>query len=135
LDTWLGRRKDNAKVLSRRFSEIPILRITTPEKHEGHAYYKYYTFVRRERLRRDWSRDRIVEEINSAGVPCFTGSCPEIYREKAFVDAGYVPKQRLPVAKELGETSLMFLVHPTLEPKHMHHMADVVEDVAKRAVR
>ena len=77
----------------------------------------------------------IVEEINSAGVPCFTGSCPEKYREKAFVDAGYVPEQRLPVAKELGETSLMFLVHPTLEPKHTHLMADVVEDVAKRAVR
>tara|TARA_B100000029_G_scaffold389669_2_gene386083 strand:- start:689 stop:829 length:141 start_codon:yes stop_codon:yes gene_type:complete len=33
------------------------------------------------------------------------------------------------VARELGETSLMFQVHPGLTAEHMHRAADVVEDV------
>ena len=65
-------------------------------------------------LAKGWSRDRILREINAAGVPCYQGSCPEVYLEKAFHGTGWRPASRLPVAQELGETSLMFLVHPTL---------------------
>lgn len=135
LPNWLRTRRFNAGILTERFSELPLLRVTRVGAEIGHAYYKYYVFVRPERLAHGWSRDRILEEINLEGVPCFTGSCPEVYREKAFVDAGFVPEARLPVAKELGETSLMFQVHPTLGPEHMNLMADVVKDVASRATR
>jgi dTDP-4-amino-4,6-dideoxygalactose transaminase len=65
-------------------------------------------------LKDGWNRDRIMNEVMSRGVPCYSGSCSEIYREKAFTDAGYGPSARLPVAKSLGETTLIFLVHPTL---------------------
>ncbi|MNN75967.1 hypothetical protein D3C81_1923020 [compost metagenome] len=61
-----------------------------------------------------WDRDRILGEINARGVPCFYGSCSEVYLEKAFDNTNLRPTERLPVARELGETSLMFLVHPTL---------------------
>lgn len=79
-----------------------------------HAWYKLYAFVRPENLPSGWNRDRLVNEFNALGLPCYQGSCSEVYLEKAFSNTPYVPPTRLPVAKELGETSLMFLVHPTL---------------------
>lgn len=79
-----------------------------------HAFYKYYLYIRPDRLAKGWSRDRLVAEMNQAGVPCYTGSCSEVYLEKAFEGTGWRPSQRLPNAQELGETSIMFLVHPTL---------------------
>lgn len=94
-----------------------------------HAYYKYYAFVRPENLGKGWSRDRIVEEINARGVPCYTGACSEVYLEKAFDQTGFRPKDRLAVAKELGETSLMFLVHPTLTSAEIQKTCQVVQEV------
>lgn len=99
-----------------------------------HAYYKYYTFVRPENLVEGWSRDRIVSEINDRGVPCYTGSCSEVYLEKAFDNTGFRPKERLPVAKELGETSLMFLVHPTLTPDEVKKTCTVICEVFEHAL-
>lgn len=96
-----------------------------------HGYYKYYAFVRSENLGEDWSRDLIVEEINARGVPCYTGACSEVYLEKAFDQTGFRPKDRLVVAKELGETSLMFLVHPTLTPAEIQKTCQVVQEVLK----
>ena len=78
-----------------------------------HAAYKCYVFVELDELKDAWTRDRIISEINDRGVPCFSGSCSEIYLEKAFEGAGCRPRQRLANARELGETSMMFLVHPT----------------------
>jgi dTDP-4-amino-4,6-dideoxygalactose transaminase len=98
-----------------------------------HAYYKFYTYVRPENLKTDWSRDRIVEEINGLGVPCFQGSCSEVYLERAFEGTGWRPEPRLPVARELGETSLMFLVHPTLTNGEMERTAAVLREVLNQA--
>ncbi|MBB5514561.1 dTDP-4-amino-4,6-dideoxygalactose transaminase [Rubricella aquisinus] len=99
----------------------------------GHAWYKYYAFVRPENLAPGWDRDRIVSEISGAGVPAMQGSCSEMYLEKAFDDTGLRPPQRLPVAVELGDTSLMFLVHPTLTADEMHKTIAVISDVLHRA--
>jgi dTDP-4-amino-4,6-dideoxygalactose transaminase len=74
-----------------------------------------------------------VQEISAAGVPCLQGSCSEIYLEKAFVKAGLQPKHRLPVARELGETSLAFLVHPTLKKSEIEKTASVLADVMSKA--
>jgi len=98
-----------------------------------HAQYKFYAYIRPENLSLGWSRDRIVEEIGNAGVPCYTGSCPEVYLEKAFDNSSWRPKERLPVAKKLGETSLMFLVHPTLTETEIRKTQDVVKKVLKAA--
>jgi len=81
-------------------------------------------------LNPDWSRDRIITAINAAGIPCFSGSCSEIYMEKAFDCVPAIrPPRRLPVARSLGETSLMFLVHPTLSERDMLDTCRVVESV------
>lgn len=84
-----------------------------------HAQYKFYAHVRPENLHPEWTRDRIVSEINALGVPAFQGTCSEVYREKAFDGTGLRPQNPLPVAQRLGETSLMFLVHPTLTEAEM----------------
>ena len=99
-----------------------------------HAYYKCYVFVRPERLAPGWSRDRIMNEVSQAGVPCFSGSCSEVYLEKAFDGTPWRPQQRLPVARELGETSLMFLVHPTLKPVEIEKTCQVLAEVCARAL-
>lgn len=103
--------------------------------HRGcvHAQYKFYAYVRPENLSPGWSRDRIVQMINANGVPCYQGSCSEIYREKAFEGTPWRPEQPLPVAHELGETSLMWLVHPTLTDDEVQRMAAVSADVLRRA--
>jgi dTDP-4-amino-4,6-dideoxygalactose transaminase len=128
LPEWLEIRRKHAELLEERVSRIPALRVTVPPRHIEHAYYKYYVFVRPELLLPDWSRDRVMQSINAEGVPCSVGSCSEIYREKAFL--GEWPEgQRLPAAKELGENSLVFQVHPTLTPNDVRHTCSVIEQV------
>ena len=94
-----------------------------------HAAYKCYVFVEPAQLKAGWNRDRIMAEINALGVPCFSGSCSEVYLEKAFDNTGFRPNERLPVAKELGETSLMFLVHPTLTEAEIQKTCDAITQV------
>jgi dTDP-4-amino-4,6-dideoxygalactose transaminase len=98
-----------------------------------HAAYKCYIFVRPEKLKLGWNRDRILAEIMARGIPCFSGSCSEVYLEKAFDNTKWRPEQRLTVAKELGETSLMFMVHPTLTELEISRTCEVLESVMKEA--
>jgi len=133
LDQWVAVRRSHASTLTQRFSGLPGLRVTKPPIHIFHSYYKYYVFVRPEELATGWDRDRIVEEITAEGVPCFVGSCSEIYLENAFPN-NWQPVQPLTVARELGSCSLMFLVHPTLTKAHIERTGEVVEHVMSRAV-
>ena len=134
LPRWVNTRRHRADVLSGCFAGLSGLRVTTPPAHVGHSFYKYYAFVRPEALHSGWSRDRIVDEITALGVPCFSGSCSEIYLEKAF-PVEWRPTSRLPVACELGETSLMFLVHPTLTDEAMARACDATTQVMRKASR
>jgi dTDP-4-amino-4,6-dideoxygalactose transaminase len=45
------------------------------------------------------------------------------------------PEKRLPVARELGETSLVFPVDPTLDNDQMQYTADILIRVMQKAVR
>ena len=100
----------------------------------SHAAYKCYVFVEPADLQPGWDRDRVLNEIAARGVPCFSGSCSEVYLEKAFDETGWRPAERLPVAKALGETSLMFLVHPTLTVAEMDKTCEVLAAVMDEAV-
>jgi dTDP-4-amino-4,6-dideoxygalactose transaminase len=135
LEDWLTVRRRNAAILDRQFEAIGALEVHRPPPEVGHAYYKYYTFVRPERLRPGWSRDRILEAVNAAGATCRSGSCSEVYLEKAFDGTGARPPERLPVARRLGETSLMFEVHPTLGPERMRRTGEIVAGVMAQAAR
>ncbi|BDX20936.1 hypothetical protein TUM22923_02570 [Polynucleobacter sp. TUM22923] len=98
-----------------------------------HAHYKRYVYVNPDALAPGWSRDRIVEAINALSVPCYQGSCSEVYLEKAFDNKGWRPELRLPVAQALGETSLMFLVHPTLTHEEIQKTCDAISRVMAQA--
>jgi dTDP-4-amino-4,6-dideoxygalactose transaminase len=98
-----------------------------------HAHYKCYVYVQPEQLASGWSRDRIVQAINAQGVPCFQGSCSEVYLEKAFDGTGWRPTERLPNAHDLGETSIMFLVHPTLTQEEIDMTCEVAGKVLAEA--
>jgi len=134
LDKSVTKRRSLADVLTGRFHQMSALRVTVPPAGVYHSYYKYCAFLQPDRLREDWGKERIVEAINAEGVPCFGGSCSEIYLERAFPEE-LRPPARLPVARELGETCLMFLVHPTLDEADMHDAADAVEKVLSEAAR
>jgi dTDP-4-amino-4,6-dideoxygalactose transaminase len=136
LPEWVEQRRQNAATLAARLGEIETLRVPQPASDRiHHSYYKYYAFVRPEALRSDWSRDRIVAEVLDRRIPCGSGICPEVYREGAFRESEYSPETRLPVAAELGATSLMFPVHPTLTCDDMHGIADVVTSIVANATR
>lgn len=122
LDANVERRRRHAARLNQAFAQTPALRVTLPPEHVRHSYYKYYAFIRQKRLREGWNRDRIMAAIEAEGIPCYAGSCSEIYLEKAFEGSG--PHNRQPVAMDLGDSSVMFCVHPTLSD------ADVDDTIA-----
>ena len=139
MSEWTKLRNRNALILNQAFEHLTnkagLLRIPqlNNDKKCVHAYYKYYVFVERDSLKNNWDRDKIISEINSLGIPCFHGSCSEIYLEKAFEKTNFRPKTRLKVAKELGETSIVLLVHPTLSKEEMSEIAEKAASVFSKA--
>jgi dTDP-4-amino-4,6-dideoxygalactose transaminase len=61
-------------------------------------------------------------------VFCRVGSCSEIWREQAFAP-DTKPERPLPVAAELFETSLCYLVHPTLGTADIDDMIEATRKV------
>ncbi len=94
-----------------------------------HAFYKYYIYLNPHQIAPDWNQERIIGAINEAGVPCYSGSCSEVYLEKAFDSISFRPSTRFPIAKELGETSIMFLVHPTISVEKMQKAGNSIREV------
>jgi len=133
LDGWIEARRAYAELLTQAFLSIPAVRVTLPPPEIRHAYYKYYVFVEPKRLLPDWGRDRIIAELTAVGVPCFSGSCSEIYLEKAFDTLPTKPVGGLSITKELGDTSLMFLVHPTLTAEYMKQVIEAIQSVFAKA--
>ena len=135
LPEWTAIRTRNALILAEALSDLSAVRVPLPPEHLTHAWYKFYAFVKPEALADGWSRDRILSEIADLAYSGLSGSCSEIYLERCFQDAGLTPAERLPVARELGETSLMFLVHPTITSEQMSGYAEAVRSVVERACR
>jgi dTDP-4-amino-4,6-dideoxygalactose transaminase len=133
VDRLVERRRAHASRLNAVLADVPAIRITVPPPEVEHAYYKYYAFVRPELLREGWTRDRIMAAVTAEGVPCFSGSCSEIYNEKAFDGNGLRPSRPLPVARELGDTALMLMVHPTLADTDIHDAVRALERVLTAA--
>jgi dTDP-4-amino-4,6-dideoxygalactose transaminase len=133
LDEWSAQRNRNAARLREALSSFPSVRVPVPADDIWHAYYRLYAFVEPDYLAEGWSRDRIMTEINRLGVPCFSGSCPEIYNERAFERAALSPGRPLPEAHRLGATSLAFLVHPSLTSADIDHGCDVITRVFSAA--
>ncbi|EZQ19860.1 aminotransferase [Halopseudomonas bauzanensis] len=130
---WTTARTRNAERIWEACRQHAALRVPMLTADYVHAHYKCYVQVRPEQLAEGWTRDRVLEEIVARSVPCFQGSCSEVYLEKAFDNTGWRPAERLPVARELGETSLMFLVHPTLTEDEIRKTCAAIDEVMGEA--
>jgi len=131
---WTERRTANARAYIDVLRRYPgAVRIPVPRDGMTHAYYRLYAYVRPEGLRDGWTRDRIVAELNARDIPAFQGSCSEVYLEKAFDGTGLRPADRLPIARELGDTSFAFLTHPTLSPEDVQRTCAAIEQVLAEA--
>jgi dTDP-4-amino-4,6-dideoxygalactose transaminase len=133
LPDWSARREHNAGTIRAALDDLPALRLPKVPQGDVHANYKFYAFVRPQALAPGWSRDRILASIEAGGVPCGVGSCSEIYLEKAFTQQGWGPKERLPVARELSDTSMMFMVHPTLTNDQIDWSASTIRRIVVQA--
>jgi dTDP-4-amino-4,6-dideoxygalactose transaminase len=132
LSAEVDKRRAHSHKLNEQLRQFPCVRLTEPGPEIFHSYYKYYFFVRPDQLANGWSRDRIMQAVLAEGVACLAGSCGEMYLEQAFPQE-LRPQERLPVAKQLGETSLMTLVHPTLTDEDIQDVAEAFSKVLSRA--
>lgn len=135
LKEWNKKRTKNAMILYQILKQNNLLRIPIPNDNFVHAWYKFYAYINNSYLKEGWDRDRIIYEINQKNLPAFHGGCSEIYLEKCFMKAGLNPKDRLKNAKELGEKSIMFLVHPTIDEHNMELYAEQVSIILKKATK
>ena len=132
LKHWNEQRNANADRIIETLEPYRSVRVPAPPADITHAYYRLYAFVVPEHLAEGWDRDRIMQEVNDAGIPCFSGSCAEIYNEKAFDQDDLRPSVPMSNAKLLGPTSLAFLVHPTLTPSDIDRTCDTLNDILSR---
>lgn len=133
MPSWRATRAQYAQQIMATCSRFEAMRVPAIPDNVEHAYYKCYVFIQPEKLKQDWTRDKVIAAIAELGVPVMAGSCSEIYLEKAFDNTGWRPESPLPVAHELGKTSLMFMVHPTLTQAEIDKTCQAIDDVMKRA--
>ncbi len=135
MSNWHSNRISNALKIWNTAKQCKGLRVPSIPDYIEHAVYKCYVFIKLEELKNGWGRDKIIKEINALGVPCYSGVCPEVYLEKAFDNSGFRPKERLANAKELGQSSLMFLVHPTLTKNEIQQTCEAITSVMSLATQ
>lgn len=132
---WKRQRSAHARAILAACRAHAVVRAPELSADCEHAYYKVYVYVQPEQLAAGWNRDRIIEALNAQGVPCYQGSCSEVYLEKAFEGTPWRPSAPLPVAQLLGETSLMFLTHPTLTPVEIDKTCSAIHKVMQQVTR
>ena len=135
LPEWHTRRTTNAKRISKTLRHFPLIRVPDVPEHINHAFYRLFAFVDPDELADGWTRDRIMGDLNRAGVQCSVGSCPEIYNEKAFSSDPHGQAFPLPVAQKLGESCLAFLVHPTLSNEELEKNCSSIDKILAIAGR
>ena len=133
MPVWHKTRKENALTILNALNATDLFIEQEIPSDIEHAWYKCYAFINQKSLGLRWTRDRFIAEVNMRGVPCFSGSCSEVYLERCFVDACLGPDGRLPNAKTLGESSVMFLVHPSLTPEELSRTCEVIDEVVRLA--
>ncbi len=130
METWTELRRCNAKKLINVLNDFQdLIRVPVCKKGFEHAYYKLYAYLKIPNLKNGWNRAKVIQKFNDINIPCFEGSCSEIYKEKAFKGTDFGPKKDLPNAKELGQSSITFLVHPTLTDEDITYMQDGIKSI------
>ena len=126
---WSDQRSRNAQILIDILRKCNVCRIPTPTSTYKHAWYKLHAYIRPEAISSSWSRDRVLEEISLLGYPALSGSCSEIYLEASFRNSGFTPFTSSHCSNA-WETSLMFLVHPTITESQIRMYGEAIVSVS-----
>ncbi|MEA3064535.1 MAG: hypothetical protein QOJ27_981, partial [Sphingomonadales bacterium] len=127
LDRWVETRRRNAAIWTGTLAAVRGLDVPAPGNGIRHAFYKHYFYVE-EGPDAETLRDAILARAGEHQLRVFSGSCSEVYLERAF-DA--LERPDLPVARSLGRRSLMVEVHPTLRPDLLARRAEALARIAK----
>ncbi|MDT9598910.1 DegT/DnrJ/EryC1/StrS family aminotransferase [Sphingosinicella rhizophila] len=132
LQRWRALRTRNAGIWAEALAPIPGLRTPRPGPGLTGAFYKYYAYIdpaRADGADNEELRNAILAEAAAKGLRIFSGSCSEVYREAAL---SHLQVPTLPAARALGQASLMFEVHPTLDPDRLRDRAAAAADIIER---
>jgi dTDP-4-amino-4,6-dideoxygalactose transaminase len=127
LDGWVETRRRNAAIWTEALAAVPGLNVPIPGNDVRHAYYKHYAYLDDVPEAQEL-RDTILARAGEAQLRVFSGSCSEVYLERAFEG---LERPDLPVARSLGRRSLMVEVHPTLRPDLLERRAEALARIAK----
>jgi len=131
LDEWNRVRARNAETWRERLDQVDGLHAPVPGKRFRHAFYKFYFYLEADEREAGRLRAEILRRAGAEGLRLFSGSCSEMYLEKAFAD---LPRPDCPVARRMGQTSLMVEVHPTLRPDLLERRADRLSAIAREVL-
>ncbi len=141
LPAWSAARRRNSRIMQEALRGVPGIRV--PVTPDGHAHYRCVVFTDGPDAMA--MRDHLLTTLHAAGIPAMHGSCSEIYLEEAFRFRGFTPAHinrgaldgdgRLPHARRLGETSLTFLVHHTIEEATMLSYSGAVRRCLEGAMK
>jgi dTDP-4-amino-4,6-dideoxygalactose transaminase len=135
LKEWIECRNGHARAIIEGLRKFDFIDIPSLPQSEGNinAYYRLYAKINSNKLiagkNSNEFRDLLINQMNAEQVPCFFGSCSEIYREKVFVDLGYSPKDRLSNASGWADNGFCFLTHPTITAEQLNRMCNSIEFV------
>lgn len=130
LEDWNAARTRNALIWTAALEGLADIRFPRPGPSLRHALYKLYFYLDVPDEDAAAVRREILGKATEAGLRLFSGSCSEVYLEQAFDE---LPKPDCPVARRLGQTSLMVEVHPTLRQDLLERRAErlgaIIRDV------
>jgi len=106
-----------------------------PPKNIKNAWYRFYFFLKPDIKNYKKIRYKIIKSLKKDDVKCFTGSCPEIYLEKAFKKLKNFKVIRLKNCKILGETSIALDVNHTLKDNEHKQNLLRLESVLKKTFK
>lgn len=133
LPCWVEKRNANAEAIIDTLKQFDFIDVPMPHQIGGnqHAYYRLYAKVKPDAnivgLSGEALRNFLINKLTTSGVPCFFGSCAEIYREKLFINIA--PKERLPNAAIFSDSAFCFLVHHTITSEQMNLMTNNIKQV------
>lgn len=134
LEKTQSKREENANRLVETLKSLPLFSLP-PELPDNsrNAWYKFYTFLNLDKLADGWDRDRVMAKMSEAGVPCYTGSCCEIYKENAFDIFPDTYNQTCSTAADMETRSLLFLIHPSVGDDAIKKTMHVLKTIAEQA--
>lgn len=137
LEENVSQRRRVASLLDQCFEKIRGVQVVRAahKPHMEPSFYKYYLFLKAEYWKKNWSRERLLQATENAGLPCMVGSCPEVYLEKSLSVLGYAPQKRLPKAQQLGETSLAISINHLMTDDDAVNLGRAVQSILVEAMR